>query len=218
MGSTSMSKVNATSEKTDSTVVLADDHMIVRNALREIVASIKGARVVAEASDGLDAITLCKTHAPDFLTLDSVMPLARGMEVYGEVRRWSPATRICLVTGGTARGHLAEWIDAGVDGIAFKSCPEEDIRQCFSQVLQGSTTVTPSVKRVMENLDDRPQITMRERQILHLLAEGNSNAEIAERLSISPKTVDNHRTRLMAKLGVHSIAQLLAYALREGLL
>lgn len=198
--------------------MIADDHMIVRNALRDILAKIPNTDVVAEAGDGLEAITLCKTHAPDLLTLDSAMPMARGMEVYGEVRRWSPDTRICLVTGVTAHGHLAEWVAAGVDGIVFKSCPAQDMETCFELVLEGGGNFSPAVMRIIDGLDERPQITLRERQVLHLLAEGNSNAEIAERLAISPKTVDNHRTRLMAKLRVHSMAQLLAYALKEGLL
>lgn len=192
--------------------------MIVRQALRGILDTIPRTRILAEANDGLETITLCKTLTPSLLTLDSAMPMARGMEVYGEVRRWSPETRVCLVTGITALGHLAEWVAAGVDGIAFKSCPSDDIQTCFSLVLEGGSNFTPAVLRIIGDLEERPSITMRERQILHLLAEGNSNAEIAERLSISPKTVDNHRTRLMAKLGVHSMAQLLSYALREGLL
>jgi len=138
--------------------------------------------------------------------------------VYGEVRRWAPDTRICLVTGITARGHLAEWIAAEVDGIAFKTCPTEDMHDCFSLIFEGGSHFTPAVLTVIEGLAPAADITMRERQVLHLLAEGCTNAEIAERLSISPKTVDNHRTRLMAKLKVNSLAQLLAYALREGLL
>ena len=210
------SRLGATAE--DKTVALADDHMIVRNALRSILAEIPHTNIVAEANDGLETITVCKALSPDFLTLDSDMPLARGMEVFVEVRRWSPETRICLVTGVTARGHLAEWIAAGVDGIAFKTCSTEDMRKCFSLILEGGRNFTPAVLRVMESLDARPEITLRERQILHLIAQGNTNAEIAERLSLSPKTVDNHRTRLMAKLGVHSMAQLLSYALREGLI
>lgn len=192
--------------------------MLVRAALRNIIAEIPHTNIVAEANDGLEAITLCKSLSPDFLTLDSDMPLARGMEVFVEVRRWSPETRICLVSGVTARGHLAEWISAGVDGIAFKSCPTEDMHKCFSLILESGRNFTPAVLRIMESLEARPEITPRERQILHLIAEGNTNIEIADRLSLSPKTIDNHRTKLMAKLGVHSMAQLLSYALREGLL
>ena len=200
------------------TVLIADDHMIVRNALRQIVSTIPNATVIGEAANGLEAITLCKTLQPSLLTIDSAMPLAKGMEVYGEVRRWSPDTRVCLVTGITARGHLAEWIAAKVDGIAFKTCSTEDMHDCFSLLLEGGSHFSPAVLSVIEGLAPPADITLRERQVLHLLAEGCTNPEIAERLSISPKTVDNHRTRLMAKLKVHSLAQLLAHALKEGLL
>lgn len=192
--------------------------MLVRNALRQVFDGISAAKIVGEAADGLEAITLCKTLQPGLLTLDSAMPLARGMEVYGEVRRWSPETRICLVTGITARGHLAEWIAAKVDGVVFKSCSIKDMHECFSLILAGGSHFSPAVLRAMEGTEPPAELTQRERQILHLLADGAINAEIAERLSISPKTVDNHRTKLMAKLKVHSMAQLLAYALREGLL
>lgn len=200
------------------TIVIADDHMLVRQALQSVLAKIPHTQVMGEANDGLEAIALCKELTPDLLVLDSDMPLAKGMEVYVEARRWSPDTRICLVTGVTARGHLAEWIAAGVDGIAFKSCPTKDIQTCFSLILEGGSNFTPAVLRIMNSLVERPNITLRERQVLHLLAEGNTNAEIADRLSISPKTVDKHRTSMMSKLGVHSMARLIAYALREGLL
>ena len=192
--------------------------MIVRNALRQIVSTIPNATVIGEAANGLEAITLCKTLQPSLLTIDSAMPLAKGMEVYGEIRRWAPDTRVCLVTGITARGHLAEWIAAKVDGIAFKTCSTEDMHDCFSLLLEGGSHFSPAVLSVIEGLAPPADITLRERQVLHLLAEGCTNPEIAERLSISPKTVDNHRTRLMAKLKVHSLAQLLAHALKEGLL
>ena len=211
-----MSPVGAASEI--RTVVLADDHMLVRQALHGILTHIPRTQIIGEANDGLEAIALCKERNPDFLILDSDMPLAKGMEVFVEARRWSPETRICLVTGVTARGHLAEWIAAGVDGIAFKSCPLEDIQTCFSLILEGGSNFTPAVLRIVNSLEERPNITLRERQVLHLLAQGNNNSEIAERLSISPKTVDRHRTSMMSKLGVHSLARLIAYALREGLL
>jgi len=192
--------------------------MIVRNALRQVLSGIPDVEIVGEAVNGVEAITLCKTLQPMLLTLDSAMPMAKGMEVYGEVRRWAPETRICLVTGITARGHLAEWVAAKVDGVVFKTCSVDDMHECFSLLLEGGSHFSPAVLNVIESLEPSVDLTQRERQILHLLAEGCKNAEIAERLNISPKTVDNHRTKLMAKLKVHSMAQLLAYALREGLL
>lgn len=192
--------------------------MIVRSALRQVLSEIPGCEIVGEAEDGVQAAALCKREAPTLLTLDSAMPVASGMEILGEVRRSSPGTKVCLVTGIRARGHLAEWVAAGVDGIVFKSCPTDEIRACFASLLDGEPSMSPAVTAMLDDLDPVKKLTSRERQVLHSLARGHSNIEIATRLSISPKTVDNHRTRLMAKLGVHSLAQLLAYALREGLM
>ena len=199
-------------------VVIADDHPLVRNALRDILSEIHGVEIAAEAENGVEAIALVKTQMPTLLTLDSGMPLASGMEVYGEVRRWSPDSRIAVVTGFTAVGQLADWVAAGVDGLFLKTCPPEEIRDGFALLLNGGTYYSKAVMATLEGAPDRPKLSVRERQVLHMIAEGRTNAEIAEQLSISPKTVDNHRTRLMAKLDVHSVAQLIAYALKEGLL
>ena len=152
------------------------------------------------------------------MTLDSGMPLARGMEVFGETRRWTPETKIAVVTGFTGVGQLADWVAAGVDGLFLKSCPPEEMQTGFTLLLEGGSYFSKAVMATLKDGAERQPLTLRERQILHLIAEGCANAEIAERLSISPKTVDNHRTRMMAKLNVHSVAQLLALALKEGLL
>jgi len=123
-----------------------------------------------------------------------------------------------VVTGFTAVGHLADWVAADVDGLFLKTCPPEEMRKGFTLVLEGGAYISKAVLEILEENSELEELTARERQILHLIAEGCSNKEIAERLGISPKTVDNHRTRLMAKLNVRSVAQLLALALKEGLL
>jgi DNA-binding NarL/FixJ family response regulator len=146
------------------------------------------------------------------------MPLSRGIEVYGEVRRWSPDTRVAVVTGFSSVRSLADWVAAGVDGVFLKSCPPDEMAQGFRLILGGETYISREVLARLDGQDEAAELSLRERQVLHLIAEGCSNVAIAERLGISAKTVDNHRTRLMAKLGVHSVAQLLAYALKEGLL
>lgn len=199
-------------------VVIADDHALVRSALRAVLTKIDGVEVVGEADNGIEAITLAKTLKPHLMTLDSGMPRARGMEVYGEVRRWTPETKIAVVTGFTAVGQLAEWVSAGIDGLFLKTCPTEELQKGFSLLLNGGSYVSEAVISILESAPKKTTLTIRERQILHLVAEGKSNREIAGQLSISPKTVDNHRTRLMSKLQVRSVAQLLAYALKEGLL
>lgn len=198
--------------------VIADDHAVVRDGLRAILEEIDDVEIVGEAENGLEAISLSKELQPTLLTLDAGMPLAKGMEVFVEVRRWSPETRIIVITGFNAKGHLADWIAAGVDGMLLKSTTPDEMRKGFQVVLGGGSYVAHEVLAILEEHSEVPPLTARERQVLHLIADGCNNAEIAKRLSVSAKTVDNHRTRLMAKLDVHSVAQLIAYALKEGLL
>lgn len=200
------------------TVVIADDHAVVRSGLRAVLEGLDGIKIVGEAANGIEAITLGKRLQPALMTLDASMPLSRGMEVYGEIRRWSPVTRIAVVTGFTAVGSLADWVSAGVDGLFLKSCPPQEMRRGFEAILGGASYIEAEIESMLKNVSGEDGLSRRERQVLHLVADGHTSADIAERLSISPKTVDNHRTRIMAKLNVHSVAQLIAHALREGLL
>ncbi|QUL37637.1 response regulator transcription factor [Erythrobacter sp. JK5] len=199
-------------------MVVADDHALIRQASTEIISRIPNTTVVAEAEDGLDAITKARTFQPDLLVLDEAMPLAKGFEVLAEVRRWCPNTRIVMLTGLTSHNLLADYLDQDVDGLLLKSCSADEIRRCFEIVLAGHKYAAEEVRRILrENLGSR-SLTAREGEVLSLVATGASNVEIADRLGISVKTVEKHRASLMAKLEVNSVAQLLAVALREGYL
>ncbi len=205
-------------QKKDRIAVLADDHAIVRQAMTHILDDIPGLRIVAEAVNGLEAIAAIKKHKPDLLVLDAAMPLARGIEVFAEVRRWSPDTRVMLVTGFTSASLLADWLDAGVDGMMLKSAPAAEMRLGFEAVLEGAGFISEEVRTILDNSTPPSALSDREREVLALIATGHSNSDISDSLCISIKTVEKHRASLMSKVGVHSVAELMVYALREGLL
>lgn len=200
------------------TAVIADDHALVRAGIKEILGATGRVEVVAQAENGFEAISMVRQHKPDLLTLDIAMPYAQGIEIFGEVRRWSPETRIIVFTGLTATGLLSELVAAGVDGLFMKRGDPAHLEDGIRLILRGAKVISPEVLELLEDKESNIELTDRERQILSLIATGCSNKEIAERLGVSLKTVDNHRTNLMRKLDVHSVAELLSYALREGLL
>lgn len=199
-------------------VIIADDHAIVRTSLSAILSEIDEIEVVAEAANGLETIALVKQHEPDLLLLDAAMPLARGVQVYSEARRWSPGTRVVVITGFTSTTLLADWLAAGVDGLFLKSAEPAEMREGFEVVLAGGRFVSQEVSDRLETEPALPELTDREREVLSLIASGHQNVAIGEKLFISPKTVEKHRASLMAKLGVNSISALMTLALREGLL
>lgn len=199
-------------------MVIADDHAIVRQAMARILSQIAGAYVVAEASHGLEAIAAARRHKPSLLVLDAAMPLAKGVEVFAEVRRWCPETRVVTCTGFTSHTLLAEWVELGADGLLLKSCDPDEIRRCFEVVLAGHKFVAAEVRRLLQEATERRTLSVREREVLSLIATGHSSHAIAERLHISIKTVEKHRASLMTKVGAGSVAELLSYALREGYL
>lgn len=207
-----------TTENKTFTAIIADDHAIVRTATKQLLDEMGNITVVAEASNGLEAIAMVKSHQPNLLVLDAAMPYSRGIEVFTTVRRWSPKTKVALLTGFTSVSFLADWLNAGVDGLLLKTSDPSEMTQCFTALLAGANFIASDISTLLENAAPRPVLTPRELEVLALLASGNVNKTIADRLSISPKTVEKHRASLMAKLGVHSMAELLVYALKEGLL
>ncbi|MCR9275642.1 MULTISPECIES: LuxR C-terminal-related transcriptional regulator [Mameliella] len=203
--------------------VVADDHAIVRSGLRAALESPglvepAGIKVVAEAADGLSAIAAIRQHRPSLLLLDVQMPLAGGLEVLIEARRWSPETRVVVLSGVTSPGKIGELVSCGVDGLFSKGEDNDELFGALPGILRGRRHVSEVFRRMLEEAPEVPDLSERERQVLNLVVAGRSNKEIAQILGISVKTVDRHRTNLMQKLDVHSVAQLIAYALREGLI
>lgn len=178
----------------------------------------EGLEVVAEAENGLEAIAAVRRHRPDLLLLDVSMPAAGGVEVLVETRRWSADTRIVVFTGISAVGLVSELVEAGVDGLFSKAASNELMYEKLPEILRGSRHIAKTFLDILEEQPKRSPLTDRERQTLNMIVAGRSNKEIASALGISVKTVDKHRTSLMQKLNVRSVAQLLALALREGLI
>jgi DNA-binding NarL/FixJ family response regulator len=196
-------------------VLIADDHAIVRSAARALLESIPGVEIVGEVADGLATIAQVKRLQPDLLLLDVAMPEASGLTVIGEVRRWSPKTRIAVLTGIATPATLRQ-LRAGADGLLLKSCSPQELDYGLRRVIAGESYVAEELRPLLA-AGAEVELTMRERQILALIAQGRSNAEIAALLNVSVKTADNHRTNLMRKLDLHSAAELVAYAFRQGL-
>ena len=203
--------------------VIADDHQIVRQGLKAALEAThieipEGIQVVAEASNGFEAIIEVKIHQPDMLLLDISMPLAGGAEVVLDIQRWSPSTKIVILTGINAPGLIAQLLEAGVAGLFSKGANLNELYRNLPLILHGGRYIADSFENVLQQPVGAQSLTGRERQILNMIIAGKTNKEIALQLVISPKTVDRHRTSLMEKLDVHSVAELLAYAFREGLI
>lgn len=205
------------------TVVIADDHVIIREAIANLLADtprpgVPRYTVVATAENGLEAIAAVKAHRPGLLFLDISMPLASGAEIIHDVRRWSPDTRIAVFTGVTSPGLLAGIVEAGADGLFSKAHPVSVMMEKLPLMLRGGRYVAAEFTELIRRGRQAGSLSGRERQVLNMIVAGKSNKEIASQLHISPKTVEKHRASLMGKLEAHSVVQLMARALKDGLI
>ncbi len=204
-------------------VLLADDHQIVRQGLRGILVAA-GHEVIGEASDGREALKLARTLNPDIAVLDLSMPLLNGLDAAREIRRLAPDIKIILLTMYTDKGYVLQALRAGARGYVVKTQAAEDLICAIREILRGETYLSPGVAAsvvdaVLESTNDAADpLTARERQVLQLVAEGNTTKEIARLLNISFKTAESHRNHIMKKLDIHEVAGLVRYAIRQGLL
>lgn len=191
---------------------------MVRDGLAALFAEYGGVEIADFAKDGLEAIALCRKLRPDLLTLDVGLPLANGAEVFAEVQRWSPETRVVVFTGFTAPNMLADWVAAGVEGLFLKTCSEEELRRGIKHVLDGGKYIARDVVTLLETETTGADLTPREREVLASIAAGLTTTQIGERLFISPKTVEKHRASLFEKFRVSSVAALVTAAFKGGYL
>ena len=212
------------SSRQEFAIVIADDHEIVRSALRgalglpgEFNGTPYSIDVVAEAANGREALDAVRVHRPTAIVLDISMPEVSGHEIVGDIRRWSPATKIIIFTGVTAPGLLSVLYEGGVDGLFSKSASANELVEHFPKILNGQRGLSQSLQNVVGVKSEVRHLSRREQQVLALLVAGKSNREVAQTLCISHKTVEKHRASLMQKLNVGSLAQLLTLAVREGM-
>jgi len=204
-------------------VLLADDHAMFIQGLRGLLEH-EGIVVVGEALDGREAVRLAGKHRPDVAVLDLTMPLLNGLDAAREIRKVSPNTKLIILTRHTEEQYVVEGLRAGVNGFLLKTKAAGILVQAIKDVSAGalyvSHALSPDVLQAYlarEELQTSP-LSGREREVLQLIAEGETMKEIASRLGISVKTVETHRMRLMGKLDIHETAGLVRYAIRQGMI
>jgi|SRR5712671_8128038 len=203
-------------------VLLADDHALVRQALKALL-DREGIDVVAEASDGQEAVRLSSTTLPDVAVLDISMPTMNGLGAVLELRQTAPKTKCILLTRHDEDQYVAAALQAGIRGYVLKSQSAMDLVHAIRKVHEGEVYLSPGVSgALMEAFLSKvgvpaEPLSPRERQVLQLVGEGKSTKEVADILGISAKTVESHRARIMFKVDIHDVAGLVRYAIRRGL-
>ncbi|MBV9469411.1 MAG: response regulator transcription factor [Abitibacteriaceae bacterium] len=210
------------------TLVLADDHHIVRQGLRAILETAPTFDVIGEAAHGLDVVPLVCRLRPDVLLLDLMMPGLNGLDITTQVREQCPDTKVIILSMHRDEAYVVQALRNGAAGYVLKEANYADLVQAVHEVAVGRRYLSPPLSeeslRAYEHrvrhgaFDLYETLTAREREILHLTAEGLSSTEVAARLFISSRTVETHRTNLMRKLGLHTQGELIRYALRRGIL
>jgi DNA-binding NarL/FixJ family response regulator len=206
-------------------VLLADDHQIVREGLCAMLEKQRNITVVGTARNGREALQLAKKLKPDVVIMDISMPDLNGIEATRLMLAEIGRVRIIALSMHSDRRLVAEMLRAGASGFLLKECAFHELTTAIESVANGQTYLSPKVTGVV--VDDfvrttppteaMTRLTERERQVLQLIAEGRTTKQIAEKIGISPKTVDTHRQQIMRKLDLHSVAELTKYAVREGI-
>ncbi len=209
-------------------VLVVDDHTIVRDGICALLALAGDIEVIGEAANGSEALKKVKELQPNVVLMDIAMPIMGGLEATRRIRREFPKTQVLVLTQHDDKEYVFPVIEAGASGFISKVAASSELAQGIRSVFSGDSYLSPSIAKFLvedyqhtagERVSHDPyeQLTSRERDVLKLVAEGYSTQEIADILIISPKTVEGHKTSLMAKLGIHSRIDLVKYALRKGI-
>lgn len=212
---------------TTRTVLLADDHALVRAGIRALLESLPGIAVVAETGDGLEAIELVRRNPPDVLLLDVTLPGLNGLEVAASIARLGVPTRVLMLSMHKSPEYAARAFAAGASGYLNKDSAFEELSTALEEILAGRRYLCGAIdadlvqrheQQAGNGVSGLDALTPRQRQILQMVAEGQSTRQIAERLFLSVKTVETHRSQLMQRLGIFDVPGLVRLAIRSGLL
>jgi two-component system, NarL family, response regulator NreC len=209
-------------------ILLADDHVMMRQGLRHILESNSEIDIVAEAGSGIEAVEAARRYRPEIAIVDVAMKELNGIEATAQILKHSPETVVLILSMYSDERYIVRAVKAGARAYVLKNSAGEELIQAIRAVQKGQAFFGPAVARIFQDgasrlpdsceVNDRfDSLTDRELQVYQLLAEGNSNKDIANRLSLSLHTVETHRWHIMEKMGLHSIAELVLSAVRRGL-
>lgn len=210
-------------------IILADDHSLVRSGLSRILGEEPNLEIVAEVGDGLELLSALNKIKPDLIILDVSMPNLRGIEAIPEIRRIRPEAKVLILTMHKEEEYLYQAVSAGADGYLLKDDAEKELFAAIDNIREGKIYISPSLAdqsmqnwaRLRRGEDDShvsDVLTVRQREILKLIAEGKTNKEIGDLLCLSVRTVERHRANIMDKLNIRKTAELVQYALRKHLI
>ena len=210
-------------------ILLADDHTVVRDGLRALVEKQPDMSVVGEAADGRDTIRMAEEQSPDVIIMDIAMPNMNGIEATRRIVASNPQTAVLILSMHQDESYVLRSLKAGARGYLLKDSVRSDVIEAIRAVAQGRSFLTRKVSRILQEdyvremerrgvEDSYDLLTDREREILQLVAEGRTNKEVASLLNISLTTVETHRTHILQKLNLHSIPELILYAVRKGII
>ena len=212
------------------TVLLADDHQIVREGLKSLIESEKGLKVVGEADDGRKAVALTRKLRPDVVVMDIAMPLLNGLEATRQIRAEMPESKVIILSAHSDDAYVQSVMAMGASGYLIKQTSAHVLAEAIRAVHKGGTFFSPSIAKSIlhqtrQSLDRKglpggnsTRLTPREAEVLQLVAEGKANKQTAAELGISIKTVEKHRDRVMQKLDIHDTAGLTRYAIAAGVI
>jgi DNA-binding NarL/FixJ family response regulator len=202
------------------TIILADDHPMFREGIRKIIERIAGALITGEVNDGLELLELLKKSSPNLVILDISMPNLRGLEAIKEIKKAYPQVKVLVLTMHKKKEFLRQALRDGADGFLLKEDAGSELIRAMQTVRNGGKYLSPLLSSVLTSLaveEEKTEVlTMREREVLKLLAEGKRTKEIAAALYISPHTVRRHRSNIMEKLNIQNLADLVKYAISQS--